>query len=143
MNKWNTGKTHLYQLHILVHVCLFFNINFFICSVILSQDLYVLAALIFLALNATQNAAMKSLAYVYQMKEVKIYDRNAIVSLAAIFIFFHVIFGIYIAFTVRIISCCKCITLLQMICWLTANTFHFAHPLYMYCIGYLSWILLI
>lgn len=62
-------------------------------------DLYVLAALIFLALNATQNAAMKSLAYVYQMKEVKIYDRNAIASLAAIFIFFHVIFGIYIAFT--------------------------------------------
>lgn len=72
------------------------------CSVIFSQDLYVLAALVFLALNATQNAAMKSLAYTYQMKEVKIYDRNSIASLAVIFTFFHIIFGIYIAFTVRI-----------------------------------------
>lgn len=62
-------------------------------------DLYVLAALIFLALNATQNAAMKSLAYIYQLKEVKIYDRNSIASLAVIFILFHIVFGIYIAFT--------------------------------------------
>uniref|UniRef100_K1Q655 Gamma-aminobutyric acid receptor subunit gamma-2 n=1 Tax=Magallana gigas TaxID=29159 RepID=K1Q655_MAGGI len=67
-------------------------------------DLYVLAALIFLALNATQNAAMKSLAYIYQLKEVKIYDRNSIASLAVIFILFHIVFGIYIAFTVRIID---------------------------------------
>ena len=65
------------------------------------QDLYVLAALIFLALNATQNAAMKSLATKFQMKEVRIYDQNSIACLAVIFTFFHVIFGIYIAVTVR------------------------------------------
>nr|XP_022345195.1 uncharacterized protein LOC111137822 isoform X2 [Crassostrea virginica] len=62
-------------------------------------DLYVLAALIFLALNATQNATMKSLATKFQMKEVRIYDRNSIACLAAIFTFFHIIFGIYIAVT--------------------------------------------
>ncbi|XP_061171003.1 gamma-aminobutyric acid receptor subunit beta-3-like [Saccostrea echinata] len=62
-------------------------------------DLYVLAALIFLAMNATQNATMKSLAAVYSAKEVKVYDRNSIVCLTIIFLFFHVIFGIYITFT--------------------------------------------
>ena len=70
-------------------------------NIIFIQDLYVLAALIFLALNATQNATMKSLATKFQMKEVRIYDRNSIACLAAIFTFFHIIFGIYIAVTVR------------------------------------------
>ncbi|XP_056005391.1 gamma-aminobutyric acid receptor subunit rho-2-like [Ostrea edulis] len=62
-------------------------------------DLYVLAALIFLALNATQNAAVKYLASIYPVSEVTLYDRYSIIGLFIIFLFFHIIFGIYIIVT--------------------------------------------
>lgn len=69
-------------------------------SPIFLQDLYVLAALIFLALNATQNAAVKYLASIYPVSEVTLYDRYSIIGLFIIFLFFHIIFGIYIIVTV-------------------------------------------
>ncbi|KAK3096258.1 hypothetical protein FSP39_025031 [Pinctada imbricata] len=62
-------------------------------------DLYVLAALMFLGLHATQNACLKHLAANFDKVDVEIYDNYSMISLTATFVLFHAIFGTYIFLT--------------------------------------------
>lgn len=66
----------------------------------LFQDVYVLAALIFLGIQAAQNSCMNAFVHFLSAEEVKYYDRWSMVGLASLLIFFHIGFGFYIYKTV-------------------------------------------
>lgn len=68
-------------------------------SYLTSLDLYILACLMYLGLNAAQNATIKTLAKTMEVEQLESYDRYSIVSLAIIFFAFHLIFGIYLFLT--------------------------------------------
>ena len=64
--------------------------------------MYVLAALIFLGIQAAQNSCMNAFTHFMDAEEVKFYDRWSMVGLAGLLVVFHIIFGCYIYKTVSI-----------------------------------------
>ncbi|KAL4231478.1 hypothetical protein ACF0H5_009055 [Mactra antiquata] len=59
-------------------------------------DVYVIAALIFLGLQAAQNAMVNALGHFMKAKEVQYFDKWSMVLMAVILIIFHIIFALYI-----------------------------------------------
>lgn len=59
-------------------------------------DLYVLAALIFLGMQAAQNACMNAFVHFLEEDEVKFFDRWSMVALATLLVVFHIFFAVYI-----------------------------------------------
>ena len=67
---------------------------------VLFQDVYVLAALIFLGIQAAQNACMNAFVHFLDKDTMKYYDRWSMVGLAALLVVFHIAFAFYIYRTV-------------------------------------------
>ena len=64
------------------------------------QDIYILAALVFLTLQSSESSIMCALSKVLHIGEVVVWDQCIMASLAVILVAFHVIFGFYIYSTV-------------------------------------------
>lgn len=67
------------------------------------QDVYVIASLIFLGLQAAQNATMNALSHFMVKEEVQYYDKWSMVLMAVILIVFHIFFALFIYRTVSIL----------------------------------------
>ena len=65
------------------------------------QDVYVIASLIFLGLQAAQNATMNALGHFKNRELTQYYDKWSMVLMAALLIVFHIVFAIFIFRTVR------------------------------------------
>lgn len=77
------------------------------------QDVYVIAALIFLGLQAAQNATMTALSHFMDDSEVDYFDKWSMVAMAMLLIIFHAIFAAFIYRTVSIylFRCALCMEL--------------------------------
>ena len=64
------------------------------------QDVYVIAALIFLGLQAAQNATMNALGHFMIKEQVQYYDKWSMVLMAVVLIVFHIFFALFIYRTV-------------------------------------------
>ncbi|XP_052770756.1 gamma-aminobutyric acid receptor subunit beta-like [Mya arenaria] len=59
-------------------------------------DVYVISALIFLGLQAAQNASMTAMSHFMAQAEVQYFDKWSMVSMAFLLVMFHVIFAVFI-----------------------------------------------
>lgn len=84
------------------------------------QDVYVIAALIFLGLQAAQNATMTALSHFMDDSEVDYFDKWSMVTMAMLLIIFHAIFAAFIYRTVSfcLFRCSLCMKLAVFILFL-------------------------